>query len=426
MTTGLINSLAPRLEDFKKLYWKIFSLKEIESDVAVRLFGGAVLLGFLASFNGWEGSYLTTINAANYGSALCWPFFQNCYDWFFMTARPDGYIQNTIFMGMLGLIFLAAYGLLSQKYTLAHICILILFFWKLYVTSISYQYNANYDYYQTCFAFIFLFVPHKRFFGSLAVVFFYFLSTATKIHESWTLGTYFTAMKTGLPIFPKEMTILLTNLVIFMEMFASWFLFSKNKLIQRTVFFFFVIFHLYSGTLVGYHYPTIVTPSLLIFFGPLFKPFNLVPQDIKSFPGWTLILVLFCAQMISHTIPGDEKLTLEGNFYGLYMFEANHQCAIRAYDEKNSPVFSLDNVSARNRCDPYRYWFRLNQRYCQAQNPPKYSFKMTHSINGGPFYLIVDEPDLCALEYKPFSKNDWIKTEKEAKPTARPRQNFYR
>ena len=210
-----------------------------------------------------------------------------------------------------------------------------------------------------------------------------------------------------------------------MEMFAAWWLFSKNRILQRSVFFFFVVFHLYSGTLVGYHYPTIVTPPLLIFFGPLFKPFDVVPIGRKALPGWFLILFLFSMQTVSHIIPGDEKLTLEGNFYGLYMFEANHQCSIRVFDEQKNVQFAHEATVARHRCDPYRYWFRNKMRLCTEDNTNRYRMVMTHSINGGPFMLIVDEPDICALEYKPFSHNEWIKTEDEAKPTARPRENYY-
>lgn len=407
----------------------LFSLHEVDKDVALRLFGGAVLIGFIMSFRGWEGNYATSLPAALNGDALCWPFLQNCYDWFFMDRRPYGYIQNTIFMVMLGLIFTAAYGLLAKKYSIAHLCILILFIWKLYLISINYNINANYDYYHNAFTLIFLFLPHKRFFASLSVVAFYFLSTATKIHESWTLGTYFSSLVTDLPIFPDGTTMLWTNLVIFMEMIGAWLLFSHNKYIQRTMFAFFAIFHLYSGTLVGYHYPLIVTPTLLIFFGPLYRPFHGVPLDRKAILGWFLMAFFLMAQMISHLIPGDEKLTLEGNFYGLYMFEANHQCSIRMYNDKGEAIFNEDSTSARNRCDPYRYMFKGQKKFCPPKGSnaviAKISFKQTHSINGGPFYLIVDEPDLCALKYKPFSRNKWIKDETEAKPTARPRKNYY-
>ena len=408
-----------------KAYWKIFNIGEIYNDIIVRFFGAAVLLGFLASFRGWENDYTLTTWAEQNGLAICWPFFQNCNDLFFMMGRPHAYVQNTIFMGMLGLIFTAAYGLATRRATLAHICIFILFLWKAYVVSINYRYNANYDYFQTAFAFIFLFVPHKRFFGALSVVLFYYLSTATKIHESWTLGTYFTSMKTGLPVFPKELTLLMTNLVIVMEMVMAWFLFSKNKLIQRTVFVFFFIFHLYSGTLVGYHYPTIVTPSLIIFFGPHFKPFDHIPVNRKAIIGWLFIIFLFACQMISHAIPGDEKMTLEGNFYGLYMFEANHQCFAEARDENGEVIFEHTSKTARNRCDPYQLWFRVYQKECRQNPSKKISVKLLHSINGGPFYEIVNEDDACSLSYKPFGRNEWIKTQDEAPAVGRPRKNIY-
>ena len=139
------------------------------------------------------------------------------------------------------------------------------------------------------------------------------------------------------------------------------------------------------------------------------------------------MLFLFSAQMISHVIPGDEKLTLEGNFYGLYMFEANHQCHLTVKDESGKIMREHTSTSARNRCDPYRYMHRGQKKACPhpAGQNPKYHVMLDHSINGGPFYRIVDEKDLCALTYKPFSKNDWIKTEDEAEAVGRPLKNYY-
>lgn len=407
-------------------YNKIFHIHEIENDLALRLFGGAILLGFAASFRGWESSIMTSIWAVEHNSHLCWPFFQSCGDWIFFDARPFGYTQNTVFMAMFALIFLSAYGLIAKKYTLAHACILVLFLFKLYVTLVNFSYNANYDYYHTVFCVVFLFTAHKRFFGSLAVIFLYFLSTAAKIHETWTLGTYFTALQTGIPLFPSSTTMFWTNLVIAMEMVGAWFLFSRHKYLQRTAVFFFTCFHLYSGILVGYHYPTIVMPSLLIFFGPLYRPVGAIPTSRHSIAGWLLIGTLFGLQMISHLIPGDEKLTMEGNFYGLYMFEANHQCAVRILDEGDNVVQQYAVTNARSRCDPYRIMFQTQNIYCAlAEPPPRFTLQVAHSINGGPLYLIVDEPDLCSLSYNPFWRNEWIKTESTAKPMGRPYKNYY-
>lgn len=409
-----------------KTSWNWFFINEIKQDTLLRLFGGAILLGFLFTFSGWQMNQSTTLEGIDQNVATCWPFYQECFNLFFLQTLPYGYSQTTVFMGLFALIFLAAYALLSKRIALAHICIAILFIAKMYFTLINYGYNANYDYYHTAFSFIYLFLPYKRFFGSLCVVFLYFLSTATKIHSGWLMGTYFSTLQTGLPLFPQTTIPVWTGLVLFMEMVGAWFLLSGNKVLQRLSVFFFATFHLYSGILVGYFYPTVVLPAVLIFFGPLFKPFTVVPFNGKAILGWGFMVLLFCMQMIPHLIPGDEKYTMEGNFYGLYMFEANHQCEV-TLGRDASVVFEISTRNARSRCDVYEYWFKMSHKFCKDSQAKTISFNVNHSINGGPFYEIVAEPDLCALSYKPFVKNDWIKGPDIAQITGTgDRFNFYR
>jgi hypothetical protein len=406
-------------------YKRLFSIQEIENDVLVRWFGGAVLLGFLATFRYWQFNVETTAQAARAGNFTCWPFFQHCTDWIFLNAFPQGYSQSNLYMALFGLMVLAAYGLATRRAVMAHFSIAMLLLAKGYFTLINFFYNGNYDYYQTAFTLVFLFLPHKRFFASLAVVMFYTLSTVAKIHPSWTLGLYFTSLAPGMPIFPNAIVPLMTNLVIFMEMIMAWFMFSHRVWLQRGVFAFFCLFHVYSGTLVGFHYPTIVMPALIVCFGALFRPFTHVPLDRKSIAGWSLMAMLWGLQIIPLTIAGDAKLTLEGNFYGLYMFEANHQCQMSISNNDGSIQMQRNGISARFRCDPWPFLFTAQQRYCKSPNPQKIHFRLNHSINGGPFYEIVNEDDLCALTYKPFSHNDWIKMPPEAKPVGRPVKNLF-
>jgi hypothetical protein len=406
-------------------YRRFFSLHEVTGDPIVRWFGGAVLLGFLATFRGWQMSMSTTVQGREYGQVVCWPFFQDCERLIWMETLPHGYSQMTFFMALFGLILLAAYALVRNRVVMAHGTILLLFVAKIYLTLQSFTYNANYDYYHTMFCLVFLFLPHKRFFGSLSLVIFYYFSTATKIHPSWTLGLYFSALESGLPIFPDGIEPVLTNLVIFMEMIMAWFLFSHRKWLQRVVFGFFVLFHLYSGTLVGYHYPTIVMPALILFFGPHFVPFARVPVDRRSLAGWLCMAALFGVQMIAQVIPGDSKMTLEGNFYGLYMFEANHQCVVTFTDEQGNEFFRAENTSARKRCDPWQFLNMAQYRFCDSLDGTKIRYRMIHSINGGPFYETVNEPDLCALRYHPFRHNRWIKDQKTAPIVGRPLKNLY-
>ena len=417
--------LAPLTQRLALLYRRVFSVDEIYDDIVLKFFSGAILIGFHVTFASWIYSPLSTVRAVTQNFHVCWPMFQNCQVLIWLSTLPDGYSQTTVYMGLFGLMVLCGYFMLQGRWTGVHVVIGLLFLAKMYFTSINYVENkGNYDYYHNAYCIIFLLLPHKKFFSQLAVVLFYFMSTASKIHPSWILGQYFTAMADGLPIFPMGSEIFMTNLVIVMEMFGAWFLFSKNRLVQRSVFLFFVVFHLYSGILVGFRYPTTVLPALLILFGPWFEAPKKVPLDRRAIPGWSLVGVLLVAQLLPHMIEGDEKLTLEGNFFGLYMFEANHQC-FGTIKSGERVVRNFNSTNPRLRCDPYEYWFRAKNTFCRSPGQA-YSFQMNHSINGGPFYRIIDEPDLCKLEYKAFSHNAWIKTEKEAAMIGRPAKNSYR
>ena len=121
---------------------------------------------------------------------------------------------------------------------------------------------------------------------------------------------------------------------------------------------------------------------------------------------------------------------MEGNYYGMYMFEANHQCiANSTIFSKNGEIISTDlkeSISARNRCEAYEEFFRLKNICKMFPEIGRIELKFDHSINGGPFYRIIDEKNVCELDYKAFSHNKWIKTPEEgAKMTGYPVKNVY-
>jgi hypothetical protein len=316
-------------------------------------------------------------------------------------------------MLLLGTLVVAAYLMYRKKWTGAHLALIPSFLWHAFVCFVlTASISGNYDYYIFFLTLILLFFPHKEFFLKCGLVFFYVLSTVAKIHETWILGTYFSALKTGLPLFPRWSIPIWTNFVIFMEMVGSWFLMSRRVLLQRTVLAFFIIFHLYSGLLVGYRYPATVLPMLIILFGPLYA-YTLAPFTRRAIFGWVLIALMCCMQFIPRLIPGDEKLTMEGNRFGLYMFEANHQCVSIVHVNKNdgSTEYRKESYSARQRCDPYEYWFRIHTICVRDPDIMSVAWTFDHSIDGGPFLRIVDVPDACTLSYQPFARNTWIKTE---------------
>jgi hypothetical protein len=301
-----------------------------------------------------------------------------------------------------------------KEWTLVHMLMTVLWVVKALILFVfTQQFAANYDYYDTLLLFVILFLPFKLFFARLAFVLFYFLASTIKIHEGWILGTYFTTLSTGLPLFGNALAPLITNFVIFMQVVGTWFLMSKNMLLQRSVLIYMILFHLYSGVLVGYRYPTVALVMLLILFALNTKQtWQPIPLTKKALAAWIFIALLFILQFIPIVIKGDHKLTLEGNFYGLFMFEANHQCVSNtAVHFKNGTVRERMRRSGDStwRCDPYEYWFNLKQACKRNENVDRIEWTFDHSINGGPFYRIVDTQNVCELEYKVLGHNEWIR-----------------
>lgn len=394
-------------------YERVFSLGEVRDSLPLTLILGSLTLSYYISFARFFYRSDTTIAGIEQGTNVCWSYFQSCRDLLFLHTLPYGYSQPVLYMALFGLLVLTVYFLLKRDVVSAHMSLIPAYLWHAAVTLLlTNTLTGNYDYYILIVGAVALFLPHKLFFARLMIVLFYFLSTVAKIHPTWVLGTYFSALSTGLPLFPDSTIPIWTNLVIFMELVAVWLLLSRNRVLQRSVLVFFVAFHLYSGILVGYLYPTIVLPLVLILFGPL-NQYQPVPLDRKSLWGWALVSILFVGQFVPLAIPGDAKLTLEGNRFGLYMFEANHQC-VSSWTEKMSDGSEQsqrrESFNAPQRCDPYDFWFVLNAR-CDTGDVQSIRWTFDHSINGGPFFRIVDVPDACALEYKPFGRNEWILSE---------------
>lgn len=402
---------------------------EIESNKILQWALGALIFNYFLVFSVWVRDSLITPEAVSALWYRCPPYFQSCDVLYFLHALPDGYSQTIFYMCLFTLLLWVVYLLSQKEWRRAQIALLFPFAWHfLNVFVFTTLYAGNYEYYVFIFGVILLFLPHKEFFLKLSLVVFYMLSSFAKIHPAWIEGGYFTALKLGLPVFPDWSIPFWTNLVMGMEMVGAWFLFSKNQLLQRGVLLFFITFHLYSGIFVEYRYPATVLPFLLITFGPWYRH-TPVPLDKRSMFAWGFFILLFFCQISPKLISGDEKLTLEGNQYGLYMFESNHQCisTVKTYYEDGTSIEGARvYVSARYRCDPYTHWFWLHQVCERNAAIQRMSWTFDHSINGGPFLRVVNVPDVCSLTYKPFSHNEWIKRfEDNPEIIGYPVQNYF-
>jgi len=401
-------------------------LDEIQNNKKLWWAWGALLFAYFTSLS--RDPTGVTLNAVTKGTYVCPPYFQDCSWLYFFEWLPYGYSGTIFYMFFFAFMLLAVWFMSRQEWDYVWVATFPIWLWHALLTFVfSDLYNGNYEYYIFVFGTILLFFPHKEFSLKFALVWFYVLSTVTKIHPGWIEGKYFSSLQTGLPLVPDILIPVATKIVIAMEMIGAWFLFSSNKIMQRTALAFFVFFHLYSGILVEYRYPSNVLPMLLIMFGPWYAQ-QAWPRDKKSIILWSFFALLLFCQFAPRMIEGDEKLTLEGNKYGLYMFEANHQCH-NTIIETNSDGIKIDrswsSVNARNRCDPYRVWYKYKTK-CERNPGVQYSWKLDHSINGDPFLRIIDVDSICDLEYTPFRHNNWIKTHADSpEKVGYPAQNIF-
>ncbi|HWO07139.1 MAG TPA: hypothetical protein VNM40_00990 [Candidatus Paceibacterota bacterium] len=445
-------------DQVREPYRALFSIRELEENRTVQWMFGAMLFFFFLTFSKWISSHAITLQTAYNGTALCWPYFQECAQLYFLETLPYGYSQSTLYMALYGVMAAIVYAMWKRDWMLAHALMLPLFLWKVFVVFVlHYTIAGPYDYYHLILTAALLFIPHKEYFLKLLFVLLYFLSATTKFDASWTLGTYFSTLQTGLPLFPDSLIPLFTNLVIFMQVVGAWFLLSSRMRLQRTALVFFAAFHLYSGILVYYHYPSIALPALLILFGPLYR-YTRPPCSRRVIAGWLLVFAVILFELPPAFIDGDRRLTLEGNRFGMFMFEANHQCVIRTteygnderaravqnvtaaprscisqrclasrrvFEERGTPVIeeTWEIAAAWNRCDPYVELKRIQGRCVESD---RIALTLDHSVSGGPFYRIVDVEDACVLTYDAFRHNDWITMPPEAPVLGYPLKDEYR
>lgn len=407
------------MDHFRAWYRRALGVREIEESALLQLLFYVITLSFFVTFYGWVEKSYVSITTYVQGTHVCPPYFPSCGDFYFLEALPYGYSQSAFYVFLFLVLGYGVFSAYRKDWVSAHQALLVAFTWKvIWGFLLTYGVTGNFDYYDLVLACVWLFLREKEYFSKLSFVFLYVLASTIKIDEGWIFANYFNSLFTGAPVFGSGPWLLLfTNLLIVMQMLGSWLLLSRNTLVQQGALVYFMLFHIYSGILVNYRYITVSIPALFVlFFQP--KPFAVLGVRRSTIAGYLFLLCMLMGQMVGVLIPGNQKETLEGNYYGLYMFEANHQCISTATIFRtggDEPVVQVrESHVANNRCDPYRYWFPLQTRCERDSAVERIAWTFDHSINGAPYRRIVDVPDACTLTYSPLAHNAWIRLDDDA------------
>lgn len=346
---------------------------------------------------------------------ICPPHFQSCVDLIFPATLPNGWGHNVLF-AILGLsLFCSAFMFYRGLKKYALLALIPATFLQIFTTFfLTIKTSTPFEYFHTGFLLVLIFFPFKVFFLRVVFVSLYFSSAFVKLDASWIGGDLFNSMINGLPLVPFILTPFLTNIVIIFEGILIFFLFSNSGLRRNTVFYFFVVFHLYSMILVGLRYPIHCLPVLYFLFSPQLHRKIFFPKvKLKHLVFFIYPLFIITMSLLPSLVDPLWKITLVGQRFTLNMFEQNRQCIVNIqtyYKDGTTKTFKENVSKAYDRCNIYSYYFPQKQKCLKNKNIEKSVFNFSASINGGPFLDYVVDKNICELNYNAWSANKWIES----------------
>ncbi len=370
-----------------------------------RIFSLCTLFIFLFDFR----SYSLSVNA---DSRICWPHWEQCREFLKLKTLPDSYEINVLFAILFAIIIVGIFGVFKgkEKYYFGSLWILTLFkFFYQFVWHFSGMHN--FELFHLIPTFAFLINKKDRIWGAqVSWAICYFLAAFVKIHESWIVGSYFSSLSLGLPLVPKIFIPFLTQSVIIFEIFLSWGLLSEKY--RKFSLVLWTIFHVYSVVLVGYYYPT---RCILILYSLFLGKLSEEKKFLKISP---LSLLFFGIVIFFQVVPllysEDQKRTLRFEGYAYNMIDANFQCVNKTTKVMNGLRQEQieQNTSSMHRCSPRLMLERIKIQ-CEKNANTQMEWILYQSINGNPFYEIVNEVNACELKFSLFGENKWIKNQSD-------------
>ncbi|HEX3934917.1 MAG TPA: hypothetical protein VHW43_09590, partial [Puia sp.] len=465
-SSGKLEAARDRLAVIRHPLERFFNTREVDRDPRLKIILACLLSYYYLTFYNWWhwAPSLSTLGNTTFDYVPA-PVLQNMRWLVFLN-----YGQTQVYMYFLGMLaLLGLFSLFCLRSSLLAMCLLaILFVNKTYYYLDDIRLFHNFHHFHLFFTLVFLLSRDKlRFFrGALAVG--YVMSAVVKFTPSWLQGEYFNSLPEKLPLFPKiSWVVTVTGLsVVVMESLGPLIWFTSIGWLRRLSFAWFILFHLYSGLLVAFWYPSLMVPLVVAAFWrfdrPLQAGYRFSRRDLA--PLIICALVIF-AGLYHYFLRGNVLLTSEGRYYGFYMYDANKQVTFDTEISKGNKTWKFEifrpyqtgateepdrdlsgrityefwqdgkllrksnlghpiedegqvvfnpsyfiKIEDRKYGDPYFYYFyarELMRRY----HPDKMSLHLDIQINGRPeTTTLLDIPDFAKLNptYSPFRHNDWV------------------
>lgn len=454
-----------------ELFGRLVASGEVDQDRRLRMvLAGLLLYYYVTFYNWWKGaaSALSVKGTEVFNYAPTW-VLENWRGLIFAD-----HFQTKVYLWLLGMLaLLGLFHLFYKDCCQVPMAILaFLFANKLFFYMMDLRLMANFHHLHLFYSAVFLISGRKLFFFRMALAVSYWMSAFIKFTPSWLFGEYFNSIPGKLPLLPENSTFVMLAMqgIIVMEIFGPLAWFSNRPRWRYLSLGVFIAFHLYSGLLVGFKYTTLMLtcliPAFLDFDAPIQRGYRFVRRDLLPIGLMSLALA---GGLWHFFIPGDVRLTAEGRYFGVFMFDANRTVLFHVTVEKGDKTFDFwvkrpwrngailedgeletdtayqvwgaiwkgDSVERKKAIlgpirdgetvvfnpqlfttaqvrtfgDPYLYYFyakELQRRY----KPDKISLELFQQLDGHKqAFKVLDIEDFAALNpsYSGFFHNSWIR-----------------
>ena len=332
----------------------LLGCEEVDRDPRLKAICAALLFYFHMTFAFWwrHAGSLSTKGSDAFDFVPS-PLFQNLRWLVFM----DGF-QTESYLYLLGMLaLLGMFSLFCLRSSLLALCVLaVLLLNKVFFYLCDLRLFANYHHFHLLFTLVVLISAEKMRSFRAVLALSYFMSAVVKMTPSWLFGEYFNSVPGKLPLLPQASWVVTSASValIVLELFGPLCWFTRIKWLRRLSFVAFILFHIYSGLIVGYWYTSLMLPLVLVAFmgfnEPLQRGFRF---SRRHWPTMAVFAVALFGSSYHLLIPGDARLTAEGKYFGLFMFDANREVRFEADIQKGTNFWTIQVTrSWRNSGEP--------------------------------------------------------------------------
>lgn len=298
--------------------------EEIEHSRLLRLFGSFLCFYHLVSWWQWTSYHNLAPQAIARGAYL--PILEPSW-WQHTLVIPQSALP-TLLRGLALLSAAAGWGFAAAP-RLNGWCLALagLTLCKAYFYLHNLCEVANFHHMHLLFCVVFLLASHKLFYLRWTLALVYWMAALVKFTPSWYDGEYFNSVPARLPWVPQVgwMVTAACRLLIVTELVVPFALLSRSRRARQVALLIFGLFHLYSGLIVGWWYTCLMIPALLTAFGDGSQETPRPALDRRGVAVYAISAFVFLMNSWHWTVPGDARITGEGRYHGLFMFDCNRR-----------------------------------------------------------------------------------------------------